>query len=79
MLLRCLHSTLHDKRPIVDFHVFKSKIRSNSLDMLEGMKSLDPYLKNSGNKYKIYNKSSSHSHRNKELKSKYPQLLEGLI
>ena len=75
LLLRCLHSTLHDKRPIADFHVFKSKIRSNSLDMLEGMKSLDPYLKNSRNEYKIYNKSSSHSHRIKELKSKKVSLI----
>ncbi len=75
LLLRCLHSTLHDKRPIADFHVFKSKIRSNSLDMLEGMKSLDPYLKNSRNKYKIYNKSSSQSHKIKELKSKKVSLI----
>ena len=58
LLLRCLHSTLHDKRPIADFHVFKAKIRSNSLDMLEGMSSLDKYLVNSRNKFSIYNKSS---------------------
>ena len=38
LLLRSMHSTLHDKRPITDFHVFKDKIRSNSLDML------DPHL-----------------------------------
>ena len=75
LLLRCLHSTLHDKRPIADFYVFKSKIRSNSLDMLEGMKSLDPYLKNSRNKIKIYNKSSSQSHKIKELKSKKVSLI----
>jgi len=75
LLLRCMHSTLHDKRPIADFHVFKSKIRSNSLDMLEGMKSLDPYLKNSRNKFKIYNRSSIYSHKVKELKTKKVSLI----
>ena len=75
LLLRCMHSTLHDKRPIADFHVFKSKIRSNSLDMLEGMKSLDPYLKNSRNKFKLYNKSSIYSHKIKELKTKKVSLI----
>ena len=75
LLLRCMHSTLHDKRPIADFHVFKSKIRSNSLDMLEGMKSLDTYLKNSRNKFKLYNKSSIYSHKIKELKTKKVSLI----
>ena len=75
LLLRCMHSTLHDKRPIADFHVFKSKIRSNSLDMLEGMKSLDPYLKNSRNKFNLYNKSSIYSHKIKELKTKKVNLI----
>ena len=75
LLLRCMHSTLHDKRPIADFHVFKSKIRSNSLDMLEGMKSLDPYLKNSRSKFKLYNKSSIYSHKIKELKTKKVSLI----
>ena len=75
LLLRCLHSTLHDKRPIADFHVFKSKIRSNSLDMLQGMEDLDPFLKNFRSKLKIYNKSSSQSHKIKELKSKKVSLI----
>ena len=75
LLLRCLRSTLHDKRPIADFHVFKAKIRSNSLDMLEGMKSLDQYLVNSRNKFKLYNKSSSKTHIVKELKSKKVKLI----
>ena len=70
LILRCLHSTLHDKRPIADFHVFKQKIRSNSLDMLEGMSSLDKYLVNSRNKFSIYSKSSLKTHKTKELKSK---------
>ena len=75
LLLRCLHSTLHDKRPIADFHVFKAKIRSNSLDMLEGMSSLDKYLVNSRNKFSIYNKSSSTAHKTKELKRKKIKLI----
>ena len=75
LLLRCLHSTLHDKRPIADFYVFKSKIRSNSLDMLQGMEDLDPFLKNFRSKLKIYNKSSSQSHKIKELKSKKVSLI----
>ena len=75
LILRCLHSTLHDKRPIADFHVFKQKIRSNSLDMLEGMSSLDKYLVNSRNKFSIYSKSSSKAHKTKELKSKKVKLI----
>ena len=75
LLLRCLHSTLHDKRPIDNFHVFKRKIRSNSLDMLEGMSSLDKYLVNSRNKFSIYSKSSSKTHKTKELKSKKVKLI----
>ena len=75
LILRCLHSTLHDKRPIADFHVFKQKIRSNSLDMLEGMSSLDKYLVNSRNKFSIYSKSSSKTHKTKELKSKKVKLI----
>ncbi len=75
LLLRCLHSTLHDKRPIHEFTVFKSKIRSNSLDMLEGMKSFDPYLYNSRNKVNIYNKCASKTHKTKELKNKKVKLI----
>jgi len=75
LLLRCLHSTLHDKRPIADFHVFKAKIRSNSLDMLEGMNSLDKYLVNSRYKFKLYNKCSSKTHKVKELKRKKVKLI----
>ena len=75
LLLRCLHSTLHDKRPIADFHVFKAKIRSNSLDMLGGMNDLDKYLVNSRNKFKLYNKCSSKTHKVKELKSKKAKLV----
>ena len=75
LLLRCLHSTLHDKRPIADFHVFKAKIRSNSLDMLEGMNSLDKYLINYKNDFKIYNKCSSKAHNVKKLKSKNVKLI----
>ncbi|MBT4958652.1 MAG: hypothetical protein HON33_01630 [Flavobacteriaceae bacterium] len=75
LLLRCLHSTLHDKRPIADFHVFKAKIRSNSLDMLEGMTSFDKYLVDSKNKFKLYNKCSSKTHKVKELKSKKVKLV----
>ena len=75
LLLRCLHSTLHDKRPIPDFHVFKAKIRSNSLDMLEGMNSFDKYLINYKNDFKIYNKCSSKAHNVKKLKSKKIKLI----
>ena len=70
LLLRSMHSTLHDKRPIADFHIFKEKIRSNSLDMLEGMKNFNENLFNSRDNFKIYNKSSSTTHKIKELKSK---------
>ena len=75
LILRCLHSTLHDKRPIADFHVFKRKIRSNSLDMLEGMSSLDKYLVNSRNKFSIYSKSSTKADKTRELKSKKVKLI----
>ena len=75
LILRCLHSTLHDKRPIADFHIFKRKIRSNSLDMLEGMSALDKYLINSRNKFSIYSKSSTKINKTKELKSKKVKLI----
>ena len=75
LILRCLHSTLHDKRPIADFHIFKRKIRSNSLDMLEGMRNLDKYLINSRNKFSIYSKSSTKINKTKELKSKKVKLI----
>ena len=75
LILRCLHSTLHNTRPIPDFHVFRRKIRSNSLDMLEGMSSLDKYLVNSRNKFSIYSKSSLKAHKTKELKSKKVKLI----
>ncbi|MDC0945038.1 DNA methyltransferase [Candidatus Pelagibacter sp.] len=75
LILRCLHSTLHDKRPIADFHIFKRKIRSNSLDMLEGMSTLDKYLINSRNKFSIYSKSSTKINKTKELKSKKVKLI----
>ena len=75
LILRCLHSTLHDKRPIAKFHVFKRKIRSNSLDMLEGMSSLDKYLVNSRNKFSIYSKSSTKADKTRELKSKKVKLI----
>lgn len=75
LLLRSLHSTLHDRRPIADFHVFKSKIRSNSLDMLEGMLSLDNYLVNYRNKLSLYNKCASTTHKTKELKAKKVKLI----
>jgi len=75
LLLRCLHSTLHDKRPIADFNVFKRKVFSNAMDMLEGMGHLDQYLINSRNKFSIYSKSSSKTHKTKELKSKKVKLI----
>ena len=75
LILRCLHSTLHDKRPIAYFHIFKRKIRSNSLDMLEGMSTLDKYLINSRNKFSIYSKSSTKINKTKELKSKKVKLI----
>lgn len=75
LLLRSMHSTLHDKRPIADFYIFKDKIRSNSLDMLEGMKNFNEHLINSRNRFKIYNKSSSNIHKIKELKNKKVKLI----
>ena len=75
LLLRSMHSTLHDKRPIADFHIFKDKIRSNSLDMLDGMKNFNEHLANSRNRFKIYNKSSSNTHKIKELKKNKVKLI----
>ena len=75
LLLRSLHSTLHDKRPIADFHVFKAKIRSNSLDMREGMESLENYIINSKERSKLYNKCASKSDKIKELKGKKVKLI----
>ena len=72
LLLRCLHSTLHDKRPIADFHVFRRKIRSNSLDMSQGMQD---YPINSKLKFRLYNKSASSCDKIKELKTKKVKLI----
>ena len=75
LLLRSMHSTLHDTRPISDFHIFKNKIRSNSLDMLEGMKSFDEYLLKSKSNFKIFNKCASKIHKIKYLKKSQIKLI----
>lgn len=75
LLLRTLQSSLHDIRPIADFNVFRNKIKSNSLDMLDGMKNFNEHLFNNKKKIKIYNKCSSTIHKISELKRNKAKLI----
>jgi hypothetical protein len=80
LILRSMQSTLHNKRPICEFETFKQKIKSNCLDMLDGMNELEINVKlNSSKKIlrssAIYNKCASKSLSNKNLKDRKTKLI----
>ena len=75
-----MQSTLHNRRPICEFETFKQKIKSNCLDMLDGMNELEINVKlNSSKKIlrssAIYNKCASKSLSNKNLKDRKTKLI----
>ena len=73
-LLKAMHTTLHDKRPISEFVFFKSRIKNNINNMLQEMETFDQYLLQN-NKHKIYNRCSSTVDRIQDLKTKKPKLI----
>ena len=80
LILRSMQSTLHNKRPICEFETFKQKIKSNCLDMLDGMNEFETNIKLNSNKRIIhnstmYNKCASKSLSNKYLKKKKTKLI----
>jgi hypothetical protein len=80
LILRSMQSTLHNKRPICEFETFKQKIKSNCLDMLDGMNEFETNIKLNSNKKTIhnstmYNKCASKSLTNKYLKKKKTKLI----
>jgi|TARA_B100001964_G_scaffold244391_1_gene325704 hypothetical protein len=80
LILRSMQSTLHNRRPICEFETFKQKIKSNCLDMLDGMNELEINVKlNSSKKIlrssAIYNKCASKSLSNKNLKDRKTKLI----
>ena len=80
LILRSMQSTLHNKRPICEFETFKQKIKSNCLDMLDGMNELETNIKLNSNKKIIhnstmYNKCASKNLTNKYLKKKKAKLI----
>jgi len=80
LILRSMQSTLHNKRPICEFEIFKQKIKSNCRDMLNGMNEFETNIKLNSNKKTIhnstmYNKCASKSLTNKYLKKKKTKLI----
>ena len=80
LILRSMQSTLHNRRPISEFEVFKQKIKSNCLDMLDGMNELETNVKLNSSKEivsssNIYNRSAAKCLINKNLKRKKTKLI----
>ena len=80
LILRSMQSTLHNKRPISEFEVFKQKIKSNCFDMLDGMNELETNVKLNSSKEivsssNIYNRSAAKCLINKNLKRKKTKLI----
>ena len=80
LILRSMQSTLHNRRPISEFEVFKNKIKSNCLDMLDGMYEFETNVKLNSNKKilsnsNIYNRSAAKCLINKNLKNKKTKLI----
>ena len=80
LILRSMQSTLHNRRPISEFEVFKQKIKSNCFDMLDGMNELETNVKLNSSKEivsssNIYNRSAAKCLINKNLKRKKTKLI----